>query len=119
MKGAIRRVLIAAMLLNLFGVTPARAASGLHFSKKSLNFGQQGAATNPGQSSSTSKPQTVKISNTGPAITGLKIELAGSNAGDFQKTTDCTADLGGGANCSVTLTFTPSGPRRRIATLML
>ncbi len=120
MKRVIRGVLIGVMLLNLVGAMPARAAGGLQVSKRSLNFGQQGFATGSGASSSTSQPHTVKISNTGTAITGLNIQVSGSDAGDFQKaSTDCTANLGAGANCSVTLTFTPGGPRRRIATLML
>lgn len=65
-----------------FGATLAHAGTGLRYSRRSLNFGEilfRGLDSSP-----TSAPHTVRISNSGPAITGLNIQVTGNDAGDFQ-----------------------------------
>jgi hypothetical protein len=70
---------------------------------------------------STSAPQTVTLTNpqsVGEAITGATI--TGANASDFAVTTSCPlspSTLPAGANCPMTVTFSPSGPGVRSATL--
>ncbi|HTE88369.1 MAG TPA: choice-of-anchor D domain-containing protein, partial [Terriglobales bacterium] len=60
-------------------------------------------------------PQTVTLTNTSPGTTLNigSITIAGIHIGDFTKTTTCTATLGPGASCTITVTFSPEvgGPR--------
>jgi LEA14-like dessication related protein len=80
----------------------------------SLSFAAQVIGT-------TSTSQTITLTNpqsVGEAITGATI--TGANASDFAVTTTCPlspATLPAGANCPVQVTFTPSGPGARTATL--
>jgi hypothetical protein len=69
----------------------------------------------------TSAPLTITLTNpqsVGEAITGATI--TGANASDFAVTTSCPlspSTLPAGANCPLTVTFSPSGPGARSATL--
>jgi hypothetical protein len=69
----------------------------------------------------TSAPQTIILTNpqsVGELITGATI--TGPNASDFSVTTSCPlspSTLAAGANCPLMVTFTPSGPGARSATL--
>src|SRR5438067_271137 len=68
-----------------------------------MGFGNQ-------QMHTTSAAQTVTLSNTGNAaltITGI------AAIGDFAQTTTCGASLAAGANCAVTVTFTPTATGAR------
>jgi sugar lactone lactonase YvrE len=68
------------------------------------------AITFPDQIVSTlSTAQTVTLTNTGGAmLTGIAISITGTNMADFAQTNTCTATLAAGANCSISVTFTPS-----------
>jgi len=57
--------------------------------------------------------------NKGPAITGFKAQISPGNLGFQISSPECQPNLGAGANCTVTLTFTPAFPKRRIATLIV
>lgn len=63
---------------------------------------------------STSAAQTVTITNTGTAPVNIAaVTVAGNNPADFiLNTNTCGANLAGGANCTVKVTFTPgkTGP---------
>ena len=66
----------------------------------------------------TSAARNVTLSNTGAAamaITGITI--TGTNANNFANTTTCGATLAAGANCTISVTFTPNGGGARTATL--
>src|SRR5207248_2005915 len=75
--------------------TPNPAAS---LSAASMAFGNQ-------QINTARAAQTVTLSNTGNAalaITGI------AATGDFAQTTTCGASLAAGANCAISVTFTPT-----------
>ena len=92
----------------------ATAAAKLIPSPLSLSFAAQVIGT-------TSVAQTITLTNPqsiGEAISGATI--TGPNASDFSVTTSCPlspSTLPAGANCPMTVTFTPSGPGARSATL--
>jgi hypothetical protein len=66
-----------------------------------------------------SLPQIVTLTNSGgSAFTISSIWLEGSQAGDFQISTTCGASLAAGANCTVSVTFTPNSSGTRSATLL-
>ena len=85
------------------GVAPNSPAVTL--SPTSVSFGNQQVGT-------TSAAQTVTLTNSGTAalsITG--ISLTGANAADFAQTNTCPispSTLAAGANCTISVTFTPS-----------
>jgi len=78
-------------ILNGFAFNPA----GLVFSAQSLG--------------TPSAPQTVTVTNGDTAQTISSIAISGTNASDFAETTTCGASLAIGSNCTITVTFTPSG----------
>jgi hypothetical protein len=92
----------------------ATASAKLVPSPLSLSFASQLIGT-------TSTSQTVTLTNpqsVGEAITGATI--TGANASDFAVTTSCPlppATLPAGGSCPLTVTFSPSGPGARSATL--
>jgi FtsP/CotA-like multicopper oxidase with cupredoxin domain len=71
--------------------------------------------------SQSSLAQTVTLSNAAGAatlsITGITV--TGVNAGDFSQTTSCTSSLTAGANCTISVTFTPKASGTRSATLTI
>ena len=65
-----------------------------------------------------SNPQSFVLTNTGSApllVSGIAI--SGANAGDFSQTSNCGASLSPGANCTVSITFSPSATGTRTASL--
>jgi sugar lactone lactonase YvrE len=70
----------------------------------------QSTLTFPAQLVNTSSAtRSVKLTNTGSAtMTGIAISITGTNKADFVQTNTCTATLAAGANCSITVTFTPT-----------
>jgi hypothetical protein len=55
-----------------------------------------------------SASQTVNLTNNGGAtLTGVAITITGTNAANFSQTNTCAATLATGANCSISVTFTP------------
>ena len=88
---------------------PTPAAVGL--SPATLDFGSQITST-------TSAVKTATLSNTGGSTLNIStISISGSNAADFAHTTDCGATLAGGANCTISVTFTPGATGSRSANL--
>lgn len=82
-------------------------------SPTSLTFSSQGIGT-------TSAAQTVTLTNSGGAtlsITGVSI--TGANAGDFAQTNTCGSSVAAGANCSISVTFTPGASGARNASLSI
>lgn len=70
----------------------------------------------------TSGAQTVTLTNTGSGtLTPGTALISGVNAADFAKTADTCAgsSRGAGQSCTITLTFTPSAPGARTATLTI
>ena len=51
------------------------------------------------------------------ALTITGITITGTNASDFSETNTCAGSVAAGSNCSITVSFTPSGTGSRTATL--
>lgn len=65
----------------------------------------------------TSSAQVLTINNSGPGSLRLgTIRIAGKNAADFSKTSTCGNSLAPAAQCTVSVTFTPTatGPRNGV-----
>jgi len=80
---------------------------GVSLSPSSLSFSSQAVGT-------TSAAQTVTLTNSGNAalnITGI------SAIGDFAQTNNCGSSVAAGANCSISVTFTPTASGLRSGTL--
>jgi hypothetical protein len=82
-------------------------------SPTSLAFGNQSVGT-------TSTTQTVTLSNTGNAPLSItSLALAGTNASDFAQANTCGSSLAAGANCTISVRFTPSASGSRTASLSI
>ncbi len=88
-------------ILAGFALNPA----GLVFPAQSLN--------------TTSQPETLTITNGDSAQTISSIAITGANASDFTQTTNCGASLAVGANCTITVSFTPTASGIRKASLTI
>jgi hypothetical protein len=65
-----------------------------------------------------SPPLTVTLTNTGNLSMSISgISITGVNATDFAQSNTCPSSLGQGANCSITVTFTPLAGGSRAANL--
>ncbi|WP_221312889.1 choice-of-anchor D domain-containing protein [Granulicella aggregans] len=110
---------------NLYGGSLAPAASQQHSVAVGASFLAPLAALSPTSLAfgsiavgDTSPAQTLTLSNSGSAslsITGISI--TGLNASQFKETTTCTSTLAAGANCTISLTFTPTTPASAVATV--
>jgi phosphodiesterase/alkaline phosphatase D-like protein len=68
----------------------------------------------------TSAAQNVTLSNTGGStLTISSIAIAGANPGDFAQTNTCGTSVAAGANCTISVTFTPTVAAARTATLSI
>jgi len=82
-------------------------------SPTSLAFGNQSVGT-------TSTTQTVTLSNTGNAALSItSLALAGTNASDFAQTNTCGSSVAGGANCTISVKFTPAASGSRTASVSI
>jgi hypothetical protein len=87
---------------------PAPSAS---LAPSSLTFASQTVNT-------TSAGKSVTLTNGGNApLTISNIALGGADPGDFNQSNTCAASLAAGANCSITVAFTPTASGSRTATL--
>ncbi len=69
-------------------------------SPSSLTFQQLVGTTSP--------PQNVILTNSGMALMTISgIKIMGQDAADFSQTNSCPASLAAGANCQISVTFTP------------
>jgi hypothetical protein len=94
-------------------VTLTGAGTAISVSPSSLTFGSQAENT-------TSPAQTVTVTNNGTStLTINSITATGANGGDFGVTNGCSSTLAAGANCTVSVTFTPTTQSAESATLQV
>ena len=74
----------------------------------------------PAQSlNTTSQPVTLTVTNGDTAQTISSVAITGANASDFTETTNCGASIAVGANCTITVLFTPTASGIRKATVVI
>ena len=89
----------------------AHHGARVSFSPTSLTFPQEGVG-------STSSAQSVTLSNTGNSSLSISsITITGINASDFVQTNTCGSSVAVGASCTISVTFTPSAPGSRTASV--
>ncbi len=89
------------------------SAPALNVSPGSLTFSSQPLGTS-------SKAQSVTLSNTGiDSINISSLAVSGTNAGDYAQTNNCASSLAAGADCTISVTFTPSATGTRSGALSL
>ena len=94
----------------LSGMGTASAAS---LSATSLTFASQSVGT-------TSAAQTVTLSSTGSAALSItSVAITGTNAADFAETNTCGSSVAAGANCTISVTFTPAASGSRTASVSI
>ncbi|HEX8997895.1 MAG TPA: N,N-dimethylformamidase beta subunit family domain-containing protein [Ktedonobacterales bacterium] len=104
-------------ILNKFmnGSAPPPAPA-VSLSPANLTFASQTVNT-------TSAAQSITLTNTGNAALSISgIALSGTNAGDFAQTNTCpsgTNTLAAGANCAISVTFTPTASGTRTASVTI
>jgi len=77
----------------------------------SLSFGNQNVGT-------TSGGKNIQLKNTGNrTLTISSIAIAGTNAADFAQTNDCPTSLAAGAQCNISVKFSPTATGIRTASL--
>jgi hypothetical protein len=82
-------------------------------SPSTLNFSNQSVG-------STSAAQTLTLNNTGNAtLTISGTQVIGANAGDFSQANTCGSSVAAGGSCTISVTFTPTAPAARSASLTL
>jgi len=88
-------------------------ASVVSLSPTSLAFGNQPVGT-------PSTAQSLTLSNTGSAALSItSVALTGTNAGDFAQTNTCGSSVAASANCTISVTFTPSARGSRTASVSI
>jgi hypothetical protein len=95
--------------------TPASVAGAVSVAPASLAFGSQTVNT-------TSAAQTVTLTNgANVALTISSISFTGTNGSDFSETNTCLppGTLAAGANCTISITFTPTTTAAESATLVI
>ena len=82
-------------------------------SATSLNFGSQTVGVK-------SAAQDVKLTNTGAAaLNPVSVTIGGANSADFAQTNTCGSAVTAAASCTINITFTPSAPGTRTASLFI
>ena len=98
--------------VSLSGTGSTGAGPRISLSATGLVFGPQLVAT-------ASAMQTVTVTNSGGSPFAISsIQLSGSQTFDFQISTTCGSSVAAGANCIVSVTFTPTASGARRATLL-
>jgi hypothetical protein len=94
--------------------TPSTAgASSATVTPLQLAFGNQNIG-------SSSAAQTVTLTNSGStALSNLAVSLSGTNQNDFSQTNTCGTTAAAGANCTISVTFTPAAQGARGASLVI
>jgi hypothetical protein len=86
--------------ISLSGTGVAQSTANL--SPPSMTFASQALGT-------TSSAQAATLTNSGGTTLNItSIALTGANASDFAQTNTCGSSVAGGANCTISVTFTPS-----------
>lgn len=79
----------------------------------SLDFGVRIVGTASG-------PQVETLTNTGSSELAINnVAITGTNATDFDQSRTCGSSLGAGASCTLNVTFTPSQPGQRSASITI
>ena len=97
--------------VTLLGSGTAVGAPAVTFAPTSLNFGDQlvGVA---------SSAMVITLANTGSVgLIVSKIVVSGANGTDFAQANTCTSTIAPGANCTISVVFTPAGVGSRSAQL--
>jgi hypothetical protein len=77
------------------------------------DFGSQDVGTS-------SAPQSFTLANVGGSPVNIwGIAITGDNGGDFSQTSSCASQLAGSAQCTISVTFSPSAAGTRSATLLV
>ncbi len=80
-------------------------------SATALTFGNQAVST-------TSTAQVLTLTNGGnSAVTISSIQVTGANSGDFGQSNNCGSSVAASGSCSINVTFAPTAPGSRTATL--
>jgi hypothetical protein len=88
-------------------------APALQISPTSITFAAQSVGT-------PSPSQTITLSSTASSsVTINGITITGANAGDFSENGNCSAVLGAGASCQVTVIFKPTAAGNRSASISI
>jgi len=60
------------------------------------------------------------LTNSGNApLTGIGVRITGAAGADFSQVSTCGTKVDGGANCTISLTFTPTALDTRVATMIV
>ena len=87
--------------------------SSVTLSNTSLSFGNQTTGT-------TSNAQTTTLTNNGSAALSISsIAVTGTDSGDFAETNTCGSSVAAGANCTISVTFTPTVAGTRTAAVTI
>jgi hypothetical protein len=99
--------------LVLLTVATSTGATTASLAPEILTFAQRASGT-------TSAAQSVTLSNTGNAQLAISgIAVGGTAPGDFKQTNTCGSSLAAGANCLISVTFTPAGLGPRSAAISI
>jgi len=95
------------------GLSGTGAVSGPNatLSPTSLTFGTQLVGTTSSQS--------MTLSNYGTETLNAFFTITGADAGDFAQANDCGSSVAPGANCTINVTFKPTGINARTASLSI
>jgi hypothetical protein len=92
-------------------VTLTGTGTSVEFSKATVAFAKRTVGT-------TSPPQMVALTNVGTAVLNItSVGIAGTDPADFAQTNTCSSPVNPGANCSISVTFTPTATGSRTATI--
>ena len=95
------------------GFSTPFAAPAISLSSLSLSFGYTAVGT-------TSRADSVRLMDTGNAALSIKsITITGADAGDFAQSNNCGNSVAPRANCTISVTFTPSASGIRTGTLTI
>jgi uncharacterized repeat protein (TIGR01451 family) len=97
----------------LSGTGTTVTAPAVTLAPSSLTFASKTLGT-------TSPSQGITLTNSGSAaLTITGITVTGTNPGDFAQTNTCPASLGAGANCTISVAFTPVAAGARTAAVSI
>lgn len=98
---------------QIISLTGTGVAPVVSLSPTTLAFGNQAVGT-------TSTARKVTLQNTGPgALTINGIGVTGTNSSDFVETNTCNSTVAVGATCTITVTFHPTVPAARNASVAI
>jgi phospholipase C len=93
--------------------TGTAGTPAVSLSPASLTFAAQVAGTS-------SATQMITLTNTGTGTLNLtSISVTGANPSDFAQTNTCGTSVAAGANCTISVTFTPTGKNTRTASVSI